>query len=85
MTLVKLLGAEKKAVFGMLHRVALVITEISEESSASFTRVTRIGEIGTTLGVTSNRRTLRRPNDFIPYQKQKKNSVAFSPQANYTD
>jgi hypothetical protein len=44
---------------GMLRRVALVGTDVSEELSASI-RVTRIGEIGTTLGVTSNRRTLRR-------------------------
>jgi hypothetical protein len=40
--------------------VALVRTDISEELSASFIRVTRIGELGTTLAVTSNRRTLRR-------------------------
>jgi hypothetical protein len=40
--------------------VALVITDVSEELSASFIRVTRIGELGTTLAVTSNRRTLRR-------------------------
>jgi hypothetical protein len=33
---------------------------VSEELSASFIRVTRIGELGTTLAVTSNRRTLRR-------------------------
>jgi hypothetical protein len=45
---------------GMLRRVALVRTEVSEERSVSFIRVTRIGEIGTTLAVTSNRRTLRR-------------------------
>jgi hypothetical protein len=45
---------------GMLCRVALVRTDISEESSASFIRVTRISELGTTLAVTSNRRTLRR-------------------------
>jgi hypothetical protein len=42
----------------MLHRVALVITDVSEELRASFIRVTRIGELGTTLAVTSNRRTL---------------------------
>jgi hypothetical protein len=42
----------------MLLRVALVITDVSEELSASFIRVTRIGELGTTLAVTSNRRTL---------------------------
>jgi hypothetical protein len=45
---------------GMLRRVALVRTDISEEiSGASFIRVA-IGELGTTLAVTSNRRTLRR-------------------------
>jgi predicted hotdog family 3-hydroxylacyl-ACP dehydratase len=43
---------------GMLKRVALVRTDVSEELSASFIRVTRIGELGTTLAVTSNRRTL---------------------------
>jgi hypothetical protein len=36
---------------GMLRRVALVITEVSKELSASFIRVTRIGERGTTLAV----------------------------------
>jgi hypothetical protein len=44
----------------MLRRVALIRTDISEELSASFIRVTRIGELGTTLAVTSNRRTLQR-------------------------
>jgi hypothetical protein len=44
----------------MLRRVALVRTDVSEEFSAYFIRVTRIGELGTTLAVTSNRRTLRR-------------------------
>jgi hypothetical protein len=43
---------------GMLHRVALVITDVSEELSASIIRVARIGELGTTLAVTSIRRTL---------------------------
>jgi hypothetical protein len=43
----------------MLHHVALVRTDVSEELSASFIRVTRIGELGTTLAATSNRRTLR--------------------------
>jgi hypothetical protein len=45
---------------GLLHHVALVTTDVSEELSASFIRVTRIGELGTTLPVTSNRRMLRR-------------------------
>jgi hypothetical protein len=44
----------------MLRRVALVRTDVSEECRASFIRMTRIGELGTTLAVTSNRRTLRR-------------------------
>jgi hypothetical protein len=42
----------------MLRRVDLLRTEVSEELSASFIRVTRIGELGTTLAVTSNRSTL---------------------------
>jgi hypothetical protein len=33
----------------MLHRVALVRTDVSEDLSASFIRVTRNGELGTTL------------------------------------
>jgi hypothetical protein len=45
---------------GMLRHVALVRTDVSEERRASFVRVTRIGELGTTLAVTSNRRTLGR-------------------------
>jgi hypothetical protein len=42
----------------MLHRVALVRTDVSEELSPSFIKVTRIGKLGTTLAVTSNRRKL---------------------------
>jgi hypothetical protein len=41
----------------MLRRVALV-RNVSEERSSSIIRVTRIGELGTALAVTSNRRTL---------------------------
>jgi hypothetical protein len=48
----------------MLRRVALVRTDVSEELSASFIRVTRIGELGT-LAVTSNRRTLRRNTSSV--------------------
>jgi hypothetical protein len=43
----------------MLRRVALVRTDVSEVLSAMLNRVTRIGELGTTLPVASNRRTLR--------------------------
>jgi hypothetical protein len=37
----------------MLRRVAVVRTDVSEELSASIIRVTRIGELGPTLYVTS--------------------------------
>jgi hypothetical protein len=40
---------------GMLRRVALVWTDVLEEPDASFIRVTRICEIGTTQGATRNR------------------------------
>jgi hypothetical protein len=36
---------------GMLRSVALVRTDVSEEHSASFIRVARIGVLGTTLAV----------------------------------
>jgi hypothetical protein len=42
----------------MLYRVPLVRTEVLEESIASIFRVTRIGELGTTLAVTSNPKLL---------------------------
>jgi hypothetical protein len=44
--------------YGMLRRVALVRTDVSEELSASIIRMTRIGELGT-LAITSNPGTLR--------------------------
>jgi hypothetical protein len=44
----------------MLRHVALVRTDVSEELSASIIRATRIGELGTTLHITSNQCTLRR-------------------------
>jgi hypothetical protein len=43
---------------GILRGVALTRADVSEKLSASFIRVTRIGELGTTLAVTSNRFTL---------------------------
>jgi hypothetical protein len=49
----------------MLHRVALVRTDISEEPITSIIGVTRISELGTTLAVTSNPRMLRRNTKFI--------------------
>jgi hypothetical protein len=42
---------------GMLRIVAFVRTDVSEELSVSIIRVTKIGELATTLAVTTNRRT----------------------------
>jgi hypothetical protein len=42
----------------MLRRVALVRTDVSEESITCIIRVTRIGEPGKMLAVTSNSSTL---------------------------
>jgi hypothetical protein len=42
----------------MLRRVAIVRTDVSEKHSASIIRATRLDELGTTLPVNSNRRTL---------------------------
>jgi hypothetical protein len=50
----------------MLRLVAPVRTDVSEECSASIIRVTRIGELGTMLAVTSKRRTLRRNTSVVP-------------------
>jgi hypothetical protein len=52
----------------MLRRVALVRTDVSEKLSASIIRVTRIGELGKTLAVTSKPRTLRRNKTFLVHR-----------------
>jgi hypothetical protein len=52
---------------GILRRVALVRTDVSEELSASIVRVTGIGELGTTLAVNTNRCTLRRNTCYFFY------------------
>jgi hypothetical protein len=49
-------NVSRMAPSGMLRRVALVKTDMSEEPSSSFIWVTRIGELGKTLAVTNNRR-----------------------------
>jgi hypothetical protein len=43
---------------GMSRRVTLVTTDVSEECIAYTIRVRRIGELGTTLAVTTNRSEL---------------------------
>jgi hypothetical protein len=74
---------------GMLHHVALVRTDVSEERNASFIRVTRIGELGTTLAISSNRRTLRKsvhtratrrniPEDTIPHSHRRENLKSYT-------
>jgi hypothetical protein len=55
-----LFSFQNKECYRTLRRVALVTTEVSEESSAPILRVTRIGEVATTLAVTINGRTLQR-------------------------
>jgi hypothetical protein len=50
----KVQSEEKMGSSGMLRRVALVSTDVSEELSASFIKVTRISELGTTLAVTNS-------------------------------
>jgi hypothetical protein len=50
----------KNGVFWDVTLCGTCKNRVWEELSASFIRVTRIGELGTTLAVTSNRRTLRR-------------------------
>jgi hypothetical protein len=53
---------------GMLRRVALVRRDVSGELSSSIS-VTRIGELGTTLAVTSNRRALRTRESMQAYKQ----------------
>jgi hypothetical protein len=47
----------------MLNRVAIVRTDFYEEHIASFIRVTKIVEVGTTLAVTNYRSTLNDGSD----------------------
>jgi hypothetical protein len=54
----------------MLRLVALVRTDDSEERSASIITVTRIGELGTALAVTTNRSTLRRNTEWVPPKRR---------------
>jgi hypothetical protein len=62
---VKYVTNSRMASSGMLRRVVLVRTYVSEELGASFIRMTRFGELGTTLAVTSNWRTLRRNTKYF--------------------
>jgi hypothetical protein len=53
----------------VLFRVALVKPDVSEERIASIIRVTRIGELGLTLAVSSNRRTPQTNSNSISSQR----------------
>jgi hypothetical protein len=60
---------------GMLRCVTLVRTDVSEKPSASIIRATRIGELGTTLAVTCNRRALRRNTIAVTTNERRLRSV----------
>jgi hypothetical protein len=45
--------------YGMLHRVTLVRTDVSDERVASMIWVKRIGKLGPTLELTSSRSTAK--------------------------
>jgi hypothetical protein len=51
---------------GMFRRVALVRTDVSEERIASIIRVTRLGELGIMLAVTSVVLALFLTRRFLP-------------------
>jgi hypothetical protein len=60
----------KNVVFWDVTQCGSRKTQLLQERYATIIRVTRIGELGTTLAVTSNRRTLRKnttlkTNDYL--------------------
>jgi hypothetical protein len=62
----------------MLRRVALVRTDVSEELSASFIRVTRIVELEITLAVTSNRRHAAKKYHYLEFLEEALSSSEMS-------
>jgi hypothetical protein len=74
-------GVRRMVYSGILRRVALVKTDVSEELSASFIRVTSIGELGTTLDVTSNRPRAKRcniPEDTVLHSHRHENLKCYT-------
>jgi hypothetical protein len=55
----------KNGIFWDVTTCGSLKTDVLQEHSASFIKVTSIGELDTTLAVTSNQRTLRRNNFYI--------------------
>jgi hypothetical protein len=69
-----------------LRRVALVGTDVSEEFSASFIRVTKFGELGTTLAVTSNRRRVIYIHEYaILNSHRRENLKSYITNMNFAD
>jgi hypothetical protein len=50
---------------GILRRVAVVRTHVSEEFNASIIKVERIGELGATFPITRNRNTLQTTRQLL--------------------
>jgi hypothetical protein len=69
--------------FGMLRRVTLVRTDVSEELRASIIRVTRIDELGT-LAVTSNRHGPYKSHTALTSQKTQSFTVTATKTSNLT-
>jgi hypothetical protein len=69
---------------GMLRRVALVRTDVSEEFNTSFIRVTRIGELITALNFSSETSVLTRatrhniPEDTVLHSHRRENLKSYS-------
>jgi hypothetical protein len=65
----------KNDVFWDLTRCGSCKTDVSEEQSASIIRVARIGEVRTTLAVSSNQRTHARCLQFLDKESEPNCSV----------
>jgi hypothetical protein len=68
----------------MFRRVPLARTNVSEEGKVSIIRVLRIGELGTTLVVTSNRRMLRR-NNILRIERNERRNTILAPDSCHLD
>jgi hypothetical protein len=60
----------KNTVFWDVARVGLVRTDVTEERIASIIRVKRIGELGTTLALTTYGTTLNTTRRYVPPKRR---------------